>query len=86
MTIILRDIDQTDNEFLFTVYASTHTNEMALLDWNETQKGSFLRMHFHAQSQQYQFTHPAAINQIIEFNSPRPASRSLLHRHLGHAW
>jgi hypothetical protein len=77
MTIILRDIDQTDNESLFPLYASTRTNEMALPDRNETQKGSYLRMQFHAHCQQYQFACPAAINQIIEFNDV-PASRLIV--------
>lgn len=79
MQITLRNIYLTDNEFLFTIYANTRADEMALVDWSETQKESFQRMQFHAQRQQYQFTYPNAINQIIEFNGV-PAGRLIVDR------
>jgi ribosomal protein S18 acetylase RimI-like enzyme len=68
VTISLRPVLSGDDEFLFSVYSSTRTDEMDLLDWNSAQKEAFLRMQLHAQRQQYQFTYPDAINQIIEFN------------------
>jgi GNAT superfamily N-acetyltransferase len=68
MEITLRNIQPVDEEFLFTVYASTRVDEMSLVAWGDSQKETFLRMQFHAQHQQYQFTYPNAINQIIEFN------------------
>ena len=77
MQIILRNIDLADDEFLFTLYASTRADEMALVNWSEMQKESFLRMQFHAQRQQYQFTYPNAIHQIIEFNGV-PAGRLIV--------
>lgn len=79
MQITLRNSDLTDGEFLFTVYVSTRADEMALVNWGETQKESFLRMQFHAQRQQYQLTYPNAINQIIEFNGV-PAGRLIVDR------
>ncbi|HLO31903.1 MAG TPA: N-acetyltransferase [Anaerolineales bacterium] len=79
MTISLRPALAGDGEFLFSVYASTRMEEMDLLDWNPAQKEAFLRMQFHAQRQQYQFTYPDAIHQIIEFNGV-PAGRLLVDR------
>jgi GNAT superfamily N-acetyltransferase len=54
-------------------------DEMDLVDWNAAQKAAFLRMQFHAQSQQYQFTYPEAIHQIIEFNGV-PVGRWIVDR------
>jgi ribosomal protein S18 acetylase RimI-like enzyme len=79
MTITLRPAFSGDDEFLFSVYANTRTEEMDLVDWDTTQKESFLRMQFHAQCQQYQFTYPSALNQIIQFNGV-PAGRLLVDR------
>ena len=53
--------------------------EMALVDWNPSQKEAFLRMQFHAQRQQYEFTYPQANNQIVEFNGV-PAGRWIVDR------
>lgn len=79
MTISLRQALSGDEELLYSIYASTRTAEMELIDWNAAQKEAFLRMQFHAQRQQYQFTYPDALNQIIEFNGV-PAGRLILDR------
>ena len=79
MEITLRNIQLVDEEFLFNVYASTRADEMSLVAWDDSQKETFLRMQFHAQCQQYQFTYPEAINQIIEFNGI-PAGRLIVDR------
>lgn len=79
MAISLRPALPSDDEFLFSVYASTRAEEMYLVDWNPARKEAFLRMQFHAQRQQYQFTFPDAIHQIIEFNGV-PAGRLIVDR------
>jgi ribosomal protein S18 acetylase RimI-like enzyme len=79
MSIALRAVDTSDTGFLFSVYASTRADEMALVGWAPAQKEAFLQMQFHAQRQQYQFTYPDAINQIIEFNGV-PVGRLILDR------
>jgi GNAT superfamily N-acetyltransferase len=66
MYITLRDSTIADEEFLFAVYASTRADEFALLNLSETQKHALLQMQFHAQRQQYEFSHPNAARQIIE--------------------
>jgi len=79
MEITLRNIQPVDEEFLFNVYASTRVDEMSLVVWGDSQKKTFLRMQFHAQHQQYQFTYPDSINQIIEFNGI-PIGRLMVNR------
>lgn len=79
MPLSLRPTLTGDEEFLFSVYASTRLGEMVLLDWNPQQKETFLRMQFHAQRQQYQLSYPDAIDQIIEFDG-KPAGRLLVDR------
>jgi ribosomal protein S18 acetylase RimI-like enzyme len=77
--IILRQNVPQDDSFLFQVYASTRVDELAMVPWSMEQKDAFLRMQFNAQRQQYQFTYPAAIHQIIEFNGI-PAGRLIVDR------
>jgi len=50
----LRTIRTQDREFLFRVYASTRAEELALTDWDETQKQAFLAQQFEAQHHHYQ--------------------------------
>src|SRR5260370_7401877 len=55
--IAFRPITAEDNEFHYTVYAKTRTEELALVDWTESQKDAFLRAQFNAQHQVYQETY-----------------------------
>ncbi len=79
MKIILRDIQPEDKTFLFTVYASTRTDEMALVDWTMEAKNAFLRMQFESQDQYYKETYQGAQYQIIE-SDDKPAGRLYVHR------
>ncbi len=56
--ITVRSITPDDDPFLYRLYASTRADEMALLNWQESDKNAFLRMQFHAQTEYYrdQFT------------------------------
>ena len=47
----LRRVDDQDVEFLFRVYASTRTEELAPVPWTDEQKLAFLRQQFDAQSE-----------------------------------
>jgi len=51
--ITLRPVLPQDEPFLFALYASTRTEELAPVDWDDAQKESFLRMQFAAQQQFY---------------------------------
>jgi ribosomal protein S18 acetylase RimI-like enzyme len=65
-TLTLRKITPPDESFLRVVYASTRTEELAQVDWNETQKDAFLQMQFDAQHAHYQTHYPTAEFLIIE--------------------
>jgi len=65
MSSSLRPVSADDEEFLLRVYASTRTEEMALVPWNEEQKQTFLRMQFDAQRASYQQQFPEAEYHVI---------------------
>jgi GNAT superfamily N-acetyltransferase len=79
MEIILREIQPADKTFLFTVYASTRADEMALVDWTMEAKNAFLHMQFEAQDQYYKETYQGAQYQIIECDE-KPVGRLYVHR------
>ena len=49
----LRPVEAGDRELLFRVYASTRTDELAVVPWDEAQKAAFLRAQFEAQDAWY---------------------------------
>ena len=51
--INLRMVKESDNDFSFSVYASTRADEMELVDWTMEQKDAFLHMQFEAQTTHY---------------------------------
>lgn len=79
MTIGLRPALSGDEEFLFSVYASTRAEEMALVDWTPAQKDAFLRMQFHAQDQYYKEYYSGAEFQVILLDG-QPVGRLYVHR------
>ncbi len=79
MTIDLRAVETGDDDFLFSVYASTRTDEMARVDWNAEQQEEFLRMQFRAQAQFYTENYPGAEFQVITLND-QLIGRLYIHR------
>ncbi len=75
----LRPIQAEDEALLFEIYASTRTEEMALVDWSDAQKEAFLRMQFAAQHQHYQNVFPDARFDII-LSDDRPIGRLYVDR------
>jgi ribosomal protein S18 acetylase RimI-like enzyme len=65
LMISLLPITPEDMDFLYRVYASTRTEELALVDWPEAQKTAFLQMQFNAQTAHYAEHYPNAQFQII---------------------
>jgi ribosomal protein S18 acetylase RimI-like enzyme len=63
--ITFRPITPDDQEFLYHLYASTRENELAVVDWSEAEKASFLRMQFNAQHKFYMESFTQASFQII---------------------
>ena len=66
--IALRPAREDDAEFLYRVYASTRTDELAVVPWSVEQKEAFLRMQFHAQHTDYHRNFPDAAFLIVESN------------------
>src|SRR5512142_857480 len=64
--ITLRPATLEDTPFCLRVYASTRSEEMALVNWTSEQKDSFLLMQFRAQAEHYRLHYPTAQYQIIE--------------------
>ena len=77
--VALRQKSEQDTEFLFSVYASTRTEELAQVGWDDRQKERFLRMQFEAQRQCYESNYPGAEFQII-LVAGRAAGRLYVHR------
>jgi len=79
MTIALCPVSPGDEEFLFSVYASTRMEEMDSADWSTAQKDFFLRMQFRAQSHAYAENYPGAELQLIVLDG-LPIGRLYVHR------
>ncbi len=77
--ITFRPISEEDQDFLRQVYASTRTDELAILDWSEAQKQDFLNMQFHAQHTFYMQQFPEATFDIVLLRE-QPIGRLYVHR------
>ena len=55
--ITLRPVQDADEEFLVSVYASTRAGELKQVPWSQEQKDAFVRMQFAAQKQNYAAEH-----------------------------
>ncbi|HEV2915898.1 MAG TPA: GNAT family N-acetyltransferase [Pyrinomonadaceae bacterium] len=53
MSITFRPVGPDDEPFLLEVYASTRSDEMALVPWTDAQREAFVKMQFTAQRQHY---------------------------------
>lgn len=78
-TIKLRKETTEDEAFLRALYASTRTEEIALLPWPEEQKTAFLVMQFDLQRKHYRENYPDADFAVILVDND-PAGRWYLHR------
>lgn|SRR5581483_2828846 len=63
--ITLRPVEPADGPFLLRVYASTRSQELALVPWSDEQKSAFVRMQFEAQQRHYDAQFPRAAHDII---------------------
>jgi ribosomal protein S18 acetylase RimI-like enzyme len=77
--ITLRAITAADEPFLYAVYASTRTEELAPLGWDEAQLSGFLRMQFDAQHRYYQEQFAGAAFDLILRNG-QPVGRLYVDR------
>ncbi len=65
MEISFRPVTDEDDEFLFSVYASSRAEELVPVPWSDEQKRAFLMMQFRAQKVQYLERYPDANFQVI---------------------
>ena len=72
--VSLRPVAPEDDDFLFSVYASSRAEEIAQTAWDDGQKRAFLRMQFDAQRGEYDARFPDARYDVILVDG-RPAGR-----------
>jgi ribosomal protein S18 acetylase RimI-like enzyme len=75
----LRPAEPGDEELLFRVYASTRTDELAAVPWDDEQKEAFLRMQFDAQHAWYREHYAGASFDVIVAEG-KPAGRLYVNR------
>jgi ribosomal protein S18 acetylase RimI-like enzyme len=65
MNLGLRPVTASDESFLYEVYCSTRQDELALVEWRDSDKETFLQMQYQAQRQGYLKQFPTADWQIV---------------------
>lgn len=65
MDVSLREVVPDDGPFLFDVYASTRSREVAALGWDPATAAAFLRMQAGAQEADYRHRYPAARHLVV---------------------
>lgn len=78
-SISLRPATQADEEFLYTVYASTRRDEVAAFGWDEAEQQAFLRMQFGLRERSYRMQFPFAEYSIILLDGA-PAGQMIVNR------
>lgn len=69
-----RPVTDADQEFLIGVYASTRADELAQVDWDDSQKDAFIRWQYQMQKQEYEARYPDARYELILVDG-KPAGR-----------
>jgi len=67
-TISLRPAGPADQELLCRIYASTRTEELAVVAWDDTAREAFLRMQFEAQHKYYTENYDGASFSVVLCN------------------
>lgn len=75
----MRAAQQSDERFLFDLYASTRQEELRAWGWDELMQQNFLTLQWKAQCLSYETQFPAAQHQVILLEQ-RPIGRVLLNR------
>jgi ribosomal protein S18 acetylase RimI-like enzyme len=80
-SVACRIAGEGDSEFVFSVYASTRTEELARVPWTPEERERFLRQQFRAQDHSYHTNYPGAEFLIIVVDGA-DGGRLYLHRRL----
>ena len=79
LVITLRPVRPEDRDFLLSVYASTRTDEMAIVPWTGEQKAAFVAQQFAAQTAYWEEQHAGAERSVVEIDGV-PAGRLYVER------
>ena len=63
--VSLRPVTDADQEFLIGVYAGTRADELAQVNWDDSQKDAFIRWQYAMQKQEYDARYPDARYNVI---------------------
>ncbi len=63
--VTFRPVNKEDEPLLLEIYGSTRADELALTNWDESQREAFLRMQFSAQQSHYREHYPEGEHYII---------------------
>ena len=74
-----RTASETDDEFLFDLYCSTRSTEVAQFGWQPEQVEAFMRMQFTMRQRAYKMQFPSAVHEVIVFGK-MPAGRLIVDR------
>ena len=74
VNVQLRPVTDADQEFLVGVYASTRADELAQVNWDDSQKDAFIRWQYAMQKQEYDARYPNARYELILVDD-QPAGR-----------
>jgi len=77
--VTLRPLRPEDRDFLLSVYASTRTDELAMVPWREAEKRAFVAQQFEAQTAYWDEQYPEARRSIVEVDGV-PAGRFYVQR------
>jgi ribosomal protein S18 acetylase RimI-like enzyme len=75
----LRPATADDDAFLLNLFASTRSDELAVLNWDKNQADAFIAMQFNAKRRQYTLSFPHADDSIILWDDA-PIGRMLFDR------
>jgi GNAT superfamily N-acetyltransferase len=77
--ITLRSFSPSDEPFVLELYASTRSDEMAMVPWSDEQRRMFVETQFKAQLDHYQHSFPDATHDVILKND-QPVGRVYVER------
>ena len=77
--ISLRPVTDGDEDFLYSLYAETRRDEVAMFGWDAASADAFLRMQFDMRTRAYSMQYPRVDDNVI-VHGGRPAGRMIVDR------
>jgi ribosomal protein S18 acetylase RimI-like enzyme len=79
LTTRLRPVGDADRAFLVDLYGATREQELAMVDWDDELKRTFVEQQFAAQDAHYRSNYPGATLDVVEVDG-EPAGRLYVYR------